>query len=237
MRNTLINTPTTKKAALSLAILVSFCLVFGVACGSNTQAPSGALPTWKVGDTWTCTVRHSLMASTYTSNWLVTGQQVYNGIPCYIVQVTNTPPLLNCSAETLWVDTTTLNTIGDEVHCSLGGIDDTSTTNSSWNYSVQPYPLSVGKTWTMIENRTTTILIVGQSNISSEVGNYTNKVKVESVETITVPAGTFKCFKMVGYDNNNSVLGTSWQANNGIFVKSISSNGETWELTSYSSSQ
>ena len=35
MKNALINKATTNKAALSLAILVSFCLMFGVSCWLN----------------------------------------------------------------------------------------------------------------------------------------------------------------------------------------------------------
>ena len=234
MRNTLINISITRKVALSLAILMSFCLVFTVACGSNAQAPSSAVPTWKIGDTWT--VRSSVNGSEITSVTTVTGQEIHNGIDCYTLQMNSTPSR-GISTMTLQVDKTTLDVVGMEMTGSMDGADFTVTANASYDYSVKPYPLSVGKTWTYTENTTTTTLVMGQTQTETETYSY--NYKVASVENITVPAGTFECFKVVQYNSStNAVLDTQWATDRMNDVKEIAGDGGvTSELVSYSLSK
>jgi hypothetical protein len=230
MRNTLINTAITKKAALSLAIMVSLCLIFAVSCGSNAQAPSGALPILKVGDTWT--MRASVYGTEFTEVATVTGEQVYNGIDCYTV--TRQLSIQGDSTTyttTSAVDKTTLDRIGFELTNSINGTAYPETVNNSYTYSVKPYPLSVGKTWAVTGN--TTVLGGGVQNQTwTERGSF----KIEKVESITVPAGTFKCFKIMHYDSNNSLVGIKWVTDvTGVSaVKEIDFTGTTSELTSYS---
>jgi hypothetical protein len=59
---------------------------------------------------------------------------------------------------------------------------------------------------------------------------------VESIEEITVAAGTFKCFKVVTYDDEGVKLETSWYSDKvKAKVKSIlHESGDTRELQSYS---
>ncbi len=233
-----INISITKKAALSLAILVSFCLMFAVSCGNSGQAPSGALPILKVGDTWTR--RNSVNGSEFTEVSIVTGERVYNGIDCYTLQQTFTPAFYGASTSTMQVDKTTLNLVGTEESGSMNGVDFALTANVSRDYSVKPYPLSVGKTWTIIANTTTTTRRMGRSNISTEIDNDT--YKVEKMESITVPAGTFQCFKIVEYSSTNAVVDTQWvtDVDGRWIVKGITNMyGITLdsELTSYSLSK
>jgi hypothetical protein len=238
MRTTLINTATTKKAVLSLAVLVSFCLVFGVACGSNAQAPSGALPTWNVGDTWT--MKGPFIHGGNDSLFFVitvTGEQVFNGIDCYTLNTTcNMGEAL--STETSQIDKTTLDPIGINYSISVNGSAWTKTEALSYNYSIKPYPFSVGKTWTRAINiSSTTVNFSGQTSTTTETQNV--NFKVEKVESLTVPAGTFQCFKIVEYDENNSVISTAWFTDvaGGWIVKEIDSAGTTSELMSYSLSK
>jgi hypothetical protein len=95
----------------------------------------------------------------------------------------------------------------------------------------------VGKTWTIdcIFNSTTN----KSGNISSRNETEFGNLKVEKVESISVPAGTFNCFKIVQYDENNSVVSTSWftDAAGGWIVKEIDIAGTTSELTAYSLSK
>jgi len=241
MRNTLINTATTKKAALSLATLVSFCLMFTVSCGSNGQTPSGALPTWKVGDTWT--MNGSFHNGEITIVDTVTGEQVFNGIDCYTVTTQeNVTSMGDIFTGTETVDKTTLEDIGSEVSSSSSMIDETpytTTFNMSYNYSVKPYPLSVGKTWVTTVNTTITELKMGQNQTTIETDSYTRKV--EKVESITVPAGTFQCFKILTYNSStNAVAATEWvtDVTGGHAVKGIyNQTMVTLELTSYSLSK
>jgi hypothetical protein len=171
MRNTLTNISVTKKAVLSLVILVSLCLMFAVSCGE--QAPSGTLPVWKVGDSWT--MRTMAYGVETTSLQTVTGEQVFNGIGCYIVEQTSTTDGVTYTT-TLEVDKSTLQAIGADISSSINGTVSTATVNVSYDYSVEPYPLSVGKTWTATVNTTVTGSLTGQSQAIAETEIYSYKV-------------------------------------------------------------
>ena len=238
MRNTLINISITKKAVLSLATLVSFCLIFAVSC-NNGQAPSGALPTWKIGDTWT--TRASLNGQDYCTNVdTMIGEQVFNGIDCYTVTTqSNYTTISDIYTGTKVVDKTTLQTIGFEYSINEDETALTETLNMSYNYSVKPYPLRVGKTWVATVNTTITQGQMSQSQTTNETDSYF--YKVEKVESITVPAGTFQCFKIVTYNNStNAVVTTAWvtDVTGGYTVKGLDNmSGTTSELISYSLSE
>jgi len=82
----------------------------------------------------------------------------------------------------------------------------------SWNPPVNwEYPLEVGKTWT----RTASVTI----HAAKRTVPYSATVKVEAYESVTVPAGTFKAFKVHQTDtfgNDN----TDWLSPRlGIFIK------------------
>ena len=134
------------------------------------------------------------------------------------------------------VDKTTLDAIGIEYSNYINGTEYTGTWNETYNYSVKPYPLSVGKTWAVTENVTVTGGMV-QNQTTTGTFRYTYEVK--KVESITVPAGTFQCFKIVQYNSSNSVVYTRWVTDvTGVSaVKEIDSAGVTSELMSYSLSK
>lgn len=231
---------TAKKSFFSLAILVSFCLMFAVSCGntnngSNAQVPSGALPILKVGDTWTW--RDSLNDTEYIRVDTVTGEKVFNGINCY----TGTSQYTFATGDRtftaiLAIDKTNLRAIGIEYSSSINGTAHTGAINKSYTYSVQPYPLSVGKTWIVTINTTA-------APIENQTATEKYIYKVEKIETINVPAGTFQCFKIVAYSyysDSNLALYTEWvtDVTRGAIVKSIiTASGQTTELISYSLSK
>ena len=161
IRNLPINTATTKKAALSLAILVSLSLMFTVSCGSNAQPPSGDLPIWKVGDTWT--VKSPFFAGGPDLLWVstVTGEQIFNGIDCYTLNISCMSYSTGSTflTRTSHIDKSTLYTIEREDYFPINGSTYTIIETFSYNYSTKPYPYSVGKTWTIdcISNSTTHI--------------------------------------------------------------------------------
>ena len=233
MRNTLISISVTKKAALFIAILVSLCLIFAVSCGG--QAPSGTLPAWKVGDSWT--MRTMAYGVETTSFQTVTGEQVFNGIDCYTVEQTSTTNGVTYTT-TLAVDESTLQAIGAEISSSINGTVSTATVNMSYDYSVEPYPLSMGKTWAATINTTAASSLTGQNQTTTETDVY--NYKVQKVESVTVPAGKFRCFKIMEYNSNNAILTTQWVTGvtGGLPVKSVNNvAGVTSELISYSLSK
>jgi hypothetical protein len=226
MRNTYTNISAAKKAVLSLAILVSLCLMFAVSCGE--RAPSGILPEWTVGDSWT--MRTTAGGVETTSFQTVTGEQVFNGIDCYIVEQTSTTSGVTYTT-TLAIDKRTLQAIGAEISSSINGTAGTAAVNISYDYSVAPYPLSVGKTWAADIDTTVT-------GLTTETENY--NYKVETVESVTVPAGKFRCFKIMKYSNDNSILAVQWvtDVNGGWPVKEVDNvSGVNSELISYSFSK
>jgi len=215
----------------SVIIVALLLLMISVSCGSTGPAPSGELPTWHVGDTWT--TKSVIFGYEDTFVYTVTGEQIYNGIDCY-----------NVTAQTTMNGfTDTYIQAYDKSTLSLRSVmGPTLITNTLCNYSVKKYPLSLGKTWTDI-GTTTTFLSGG--NQTTQTYNYT--YKVESIERITVPAGTFHCFKVVWYDSNDSMIGTEWltDVTRGVPVKqsvpisvgNVTSSQTTIEMTSYSFSK
>jgi len=233
MGNTFINIAVTKKAALSLIILMDLGLMFAVSCGG--QAPSGTLPAWKVGDSWA--MRTTAGEVVTTSYQTVTGEQVFNGIDCYTVEQTSTTNGITYTT-TLAVDESTLKAVGAEISSSINGTVSTATMNMSYDYSVEPYPLSVGKTWAATVNTTAASSLTEQNQPTTETDMY--NYKVAKVESVTVPAGKFQCFKIMEYSSNNAILTIQWvtDVTGGLPVKEIDNvAGVTSELISYSLSR
>ena len=92
----------------------------------------------------------------------------------------------------------------------------------------------MGKEVTIIENTTTTITISGETQTETEERIYTHVV--EGIEDITVPAGTFRCFKVVEYNEQGNIDSIDWYADKAkVNVKSIDhETGDIMELQSYS---
>jgi len=98
-----------------------------------------------------------------------------------------------------------------------------------------PYPREVGKEYERIETETTTTTVMGETQTDTETNSYT--YKVEKMEQIAVPAGTFRCFKVVQYDEAGTPLTTVWHSDRTkqFQVKEIDhETGEVTELVSYS---
>lgn len=226
-------------AALSIVILVSICLVFAVSCGGNggsNGSTEGALPVLKVGDTWTQKVTVDGEQHTFVTR--VTGEEVFQGIDCYIVELSVTPPLFGASNLSAKIDKSTMNSLTENGSGQISGISYSMNMTLSYKYSSQPYPLSAGKTWVVTKNMTTISTYMGKTETESETEIRT--FEIEKVETITVPAGTFKCFKIIEYDETHSVVSTRWVADavKHFEVKEIDSEPDMeFELTAYSVSK
>jgi hypothetical protein len=138
----------------------------------------------------------------------------------------------------LAIDESTLQAIGAEISSSINGTVSTAIMNMSYDYSVDPYPLSVGKTWTATINTTVASSLTGQIQATTETEMY--NYKVERVESVIVSAGKFRCFKIMKYSNENSILTIQWvtDVTGGLPVKEVDNvSGVTSELISYSLSR
>jgi len=129
------------------------------------------------------------------------------------------------------IDTDKLNNYGSEVRQTTTYPDGSTTTQYVDRYKTPPmtylyYPIYTGKTWTTSG---------GDYINNQKQSTWTVTSTVENEENITVPAGTFNCFKI---RNNSTYDGVSsvnyvWIANKMGPVKLQSSTGTTY-LKSYS---
>lgn len=60
------------------------------------------------------------------------------------------------------------------------------------------FPLSIGKTWSFSSERETT----HGGTVKAHIDQFQDKFTVEAFEEVTVPAGTFKAFKIKDYQEN-----------------------------------
>jgi len=182
----------------------------------------GALPILSVGDKWVMKIISG--GNEFTATTEVIGEDVVDGKDCYIATIS-----MDLYSGKEWVDKTTLFPIKDE--SSRG------TTTYSYQFvGDMLYPLQMKKECQVVQTITTTIKETGESN--TETNTY--MFKVENIEQITVPAGTFKCFKIVMYDKDGTPVTTKWESDETklYMVKGVDpQNNVTTELVSYSVSK
>ena len=236
-----------RKLAIVIVPLLILVLVIGaVACGGEgTSQPTptatpedgveGALPILNVGDRWVSTVMSEGIEYTMTEE--VTGEDVTEGKDCYVIEASIDPPVLGViGSATGRLDKATISPVRIESSGEYMDMPFVVTTSYSDQFTgALPYPLEVGKEFEVIETETTTTTVMGETETESVTNTYT--YKVEKIEQITVPAGTFRCFKIVQYDEQGTALATSWQSpeTKQYMVKEIDhETGEVTELVSYS---
>ena len=156
----------------------------------------GRLPILHVGDWW---IMESVFnETTYTVTQNVTGE----GPDYYIMYSEYDPPLMGEINGTQWIDKSTMNPV------TMQGTGEYTYENTTIPYTYDGtifytykggvlFPLIVGKELNQTETYTmTSTMIIDDTPYTNEY-NYTSTyaVKVEAVENVTVPAGTFTCFK------------------------------------------
>jgi len=211
-------------SALIAAIVVAIILI-----PKEMAGPQAQLPTLHVGDEW---VYRSTDNITYTFHYRVVGEEMVDNEDSYVIETSYDPPYRgNFSSGTTWVEKATGDTMKDERSGKYRGTPFTKTWTYTYQYlGVDRWPIEVGKEYSMI--RTVTLSTPPYEPIEE---TETFKAKVEKVESITVPAGTFTCFKIVNYDENDNLLSTFWYSDEvKRSVKTIAQTGVTTELVSYS---
>ena len=189
---------------------------------ATVTGKEGALPVLSVGDKWV--MKTVSGGNEFTATTEVIGEETADGKDCYIAAISMDP-----YSGKEWVDKTTLFPVKDE------------TSGATITYSYQftgdmLYPLQMNKECQVVQTTTTTVKATGESNTETNTYIY----KVEDIEQITVPAGTFNCFKIVMYDKDGTPVATKWESDETkmYMVKGITSeNGVTAELVSYSVSK
>ena len=142
----------------------------------------------------------------------VTSEEVIDGKECYITQDSFEPPIGGV-IRNVWMvfEKATMFLLRARMSGEYQGLPFVQASCHSYKFSGAPYyPLQVGKECqvTKTEIRTTTML--GKTQTETVTINYT--YKVEGIEEITVPAGTFRCFKVVQYNDAGNALSTYWES-------------------------
>jgi len=211
-------------ALTSIAITTAIILI------KERGGPRAELPTFYVGDEW---VYRSTGNITYTFHYRVVGEEMVDNEDSYVIETSYDPPSWGTfSRGTTWVEKATGDTMKEERSSKYRGTPFTKTWTYAYQYlGADRWPIEVGKEYSMI--MTVTISTPPYQPIEE---TETFKAKVEKMESITVPAGTFTCLKIVNYDENDDLLSTFWYSDEvKIYVKIIYHEiGRTTELVSYS---
>lgn len=226
-----------KLAVICLAFVLMLTPIMGVGCGDNGSAEviTEPLPVLKTGDQWISGVTSNGIEYTLTTE--ITGEDVIDGIDCFIVEASFEPSFGGI------MDTTTLKYNKETmlpltVQTSGEYMDMPYIVAGSYSYEfpgASRYPREVGKEYEVMETLTKSTTMVGEITTETEENTYI--YKIEKVEEITVPAGTFECFKEVQYSKTGmTALETTWYSETAKFsVKKIDhETGDTTELKSYS---
>ena len=197
--------------------------------------PTPALtPTWAEGDTWVWTVTYKDQTNTRTET--VTGEEAVDATQCYTVEATLDPSSVRVSgaytvtiaSASRWINKNTLDPV-KEVTRITAPMTTTTTATYVFDYPGARWPLQVQAPQQWSYERTL------KTAISTTIVERT--VVVEAEEEVTVPAGTFTCFKMVTYEDD-TVAKTEWYS---VDVKNVVKvidsltydADETCELASY----
>ena len=230
-----------KLAIWVTALLVLALVLGGVGCGGEetdaTAEIDGALPIWHIGDKWVSRGAFGGIEHTMTAE--VIGEDVVEGKDCYAIAISYDPPVGGLAVSMIAsVDKATMFPMRIEISGGLLDMLFAVTSTRSYQFTGAPhYPLYVGKELEVIETETTTRTVGGETETETETKTNTGTYKVEAIEDITVPAGTFRSFKVVHYDDQGTALTTSWESpeTRQYTVKQVNhESGDTFELISYS---
>lgn len=189
-----------------LAASLLFIIVITGGFSGCSPALNGALPQFAIGDQWVSSWHIGGVAYTVTST--ITGEETIGGKNCWVMETVYDPPYLNSVVSTTnKYEKTNLDIVSVYYHTNQPG----EFTSITFQVCGTPYyPLSVGKESQEIDFQT---IATGNATISStQNSTITFTTKVEKIETITVKAGTFQCFKVLKYDDQGNLLQTAWRS-------------------------
>jgi hypothetical protein len=166
----------------------------------------GAVPTLYTGDEWVYRLVQNGTTSKMTHT--VTGEEKIGAIDCYAMKITFDPYWSGWVPEKKeWWRKDDL----DRQKCQFSGSLKGVTIDRTLSYfrtniffyedisKIKPiWPRTVGSEWFQVERITTVDVASGQTTTDNKTSVLARKV--ESVETVTVPAGQFQCYKIVTYE-------------------------------------
>lgn len=214
----------TKIAVVGVVVVVCIAVIATISWTSNEEI--------HVGDRWVFQTHDGFV---YTLTQEVTAVEMIGGRDCYVLDATFDPPYMGYVSDAkYWVDKTTMETIRIQMSGEYMGYPYLMGVACTYQCPEAEPTREVGKEYTVIVTTVTTITALSETQ--TENGTETYIVKIEKMEEVTVPAGTFTCLKIVEYFENGDLSRTGWYSDKAkISVKRIiHGTGETMELVSYS---
>lgn len=200
----------------------------------------------EIGTTWTHNVNYGDENTVWTVS--ITDGEVIDGVDCYITETSfGAPPerlmysdivgsdlALTITQEKSWIDRTAQQPTQNEVSTHLSSMSLTIDTTTTFAYDgTYGKPSSVGQTWSYEQ--------VSQPSMGPKMTSTWN-AEVVGMEEITVPAGTFNCYKVV--HTSGDAIRTDWASADEDLLTAVKvvSEGywtgtETRELASYTASE
>lgn len=168
----------------------------GAAPGENApEARTFELPSWENVVGWDFSLFSELENKTCLTTVYFIGESTVGGQACYQLNYSFDPPIENLITNSkVWLQKDTLMPIKTQY---LQGDNLLTESAIIYTFSENMWPLKVGKEFTLTENHVTEGVLRSYS------------VKVEAVENVTTPAGTFECPKIVYY-SNGTVTKIEW---------------------------
>lgn len=224
-----------KCVVASVIIALVLALANLIACGGgDNDKKEGVLPVLNIGDKWT--QRGIIEGIEYTTTTEMVGEDVCDGKACYVIEITFEPSFAGLFTSMAGkFNKATMDLMRVQFTGKTKGETFIAASTYSYSYSAFPFPYEVGKVWEVTETENSTFTIMGETETDKEENTHT--YKVVGMETITVPAGTFECFKVVKYQDDDFPIDTYWKSDtvNLFDVKTYDhETDETMELISYS---
>lgn len=220
-----------KLVIIQLVVVLLIGAMFTAGCGEKGESPVAELPTFEIGNAWE--YRWVTGGGEYTLTTGVIDEGVVDGKEYWGTLSSISPDLPDLQGSlTSKIDKSTHLQLEEETQYTTHS----EVLSSSYEFPEGPYwPLEEGKEIKMIVSTTRTITIVDTGATDTVTETTTGIAKVEKVEEITVPAGTFTSFKVVHYDDYGKKLRTWWHSEEVKWdVKQIDNiNGDILELKSY----
>lgn len=183
---------------------------------AQSELMSGRVPTLHVGDWWT--MKFVSNETTYVLTENVTGE----GPDYYVMYEEYVPPYQGRHNMTYRIDKATTNPMSGEgqAEYTYDNTTITYTYNLTFFYTYEggvPFPMIAGKKYNATEIMTVKSIIYNTTYTYEYNTSYT--YEIEKIENVTVPAGTFACFKI-----------NMWNATSGdiIYIAWYSDEAKTW---------
>jgi len=204
-----------------------------VATPTATTPAGGGVPTWKVGDKWVYNVTYKEVTATFTETVTSADADTY-ATSIAFASVDRKEKMFVSTALTMDTGMTKKYSVADldevEMKATIKTVAAGTLTfvkTGTYTHATSKWPLTVGAEWTGKLKR--------DVSVTKKEGNI--KVVVEKTESVTVPAGTFDCYKLVTTEGTKTILEEWYSADVKSIVKRVENTywdqPETWELQSY----